>query len=399
MKNLTRIIVISLLALLYAGSTTAHAKKQAPIPPSNDERIQAAQESAQAKSKQAQTLEKETKEAKKELTNTKDHLVDIGRKVQKSEKILQTLERKIDEQEQAKSQIKESLQKDQQSISRLVLALERIRRLPPEALLAKPEAPLKTAQSAMLLADIIPTLNKQAQKLKEDLQKLERISADLEDKKDKATAENDKLRKEETKLSRLVEKRQQLYTSLNKNFEKQQKQAKVISQKAKNIKDLVQRLDETQPQKTAGTKMASAIAGKNTPIPAPGDPQLPISGIIRVAYNDTDAFGAASRGLEIEGRGGSLIVVPMGGIVRFAGYFKNYGNMVIIEHKGGYHSLIAGFEKIDTVVGQSVSAGEPIGKLHYPNSSSGRHAKPTLYYELRLHGEPINPAKKISGLS
>jgi septal ring factor EnvC (AmiA/AmiB activator) len=69
--------------------------------------------------------------------------------------------------------------------------------------------------------------------------------------------------------------------------------------------------------------------------------------------------------------------------------------MVIIEHKGGYHSLVAGLEKIDTVVGQSVMAGEPLGLLHYPKAQE----KPVLYYELRYNGKAVNPARKISGLS
>jgi len=84
----------------------------------------------------------------------------------------------------------------------------------------------------------------------------------------------------------------------------------------------------------------------------------------------------------------------MGGIVRFAGYFKNYGNMLIIEHKNGYHSLIAGLEKIDTVVDQSVSAGEPLGNLY--RTDNGK--PPTLYFELRHKGKAINPARKFTEL-
>ena len=85
----------------------------------------------------------------------------------------------------------------------------------------------------------------------------------------------------------------------------------------------------------------------------------------------------------------------MGGVIRFSGHFKNYGNMVIIEHEDGYHSLVAGLEKIDTVVGQNIIAGEPLGLLHYEGSRSD---KPVLYYELRYNGKAVNPAKKFSDL-
>ena len=116
--------------------------------------------------------------------------------------------------------------------------------------------------------------------------------------------------------------------------------------------------------------------------------------MIKTRYNEEDDFGAKSKGVSIEGYGGALIVAPMGGVIRFAGYFKNYGNMLIIEHKNGYHSLVAGLEKIDTVVDQSVVAGEPLGHLY--QSKSGN--PPTLYFELRHKGKAIDPARKFSDL-
>jgi septal ring factor EnvC (AmiA/AmiB activator) len=117
--------------------------------------------------------------------------------------------------------------------------------------------------------------------------------------------------------------------------------------------------------------------------------------MIRVGYKQTDDIGAESQGLTIEGRPSALVVAPMGGVVRYAGYFKNYGKIIIVEHQKDYHSLIAGLSKIDTVVGQSVSAGEPIGTLPKTSADGG---KPSLYYELRLSGEPVNPARKFAGL-
>jgi septal ring factor EnvC (AmiA/AmiB activator) len=80
--------------------------------------------------------------------------------------------------------------------------------------------------------------------------------------------------------------------------------------------------------------------------------------------------------------------------VRYTGPFKNYGQLVIIEHQKGYHSLVAGLDRIDTVVGQSVSAGEPVGILG-PAPDGG---KPSVYYELRHKGQPVNPARFFAEL-
>lgn len=341
---------------------------------------------------QKKDLQQQVQEIEKELGNTKDRLVKLGRTIQNNEKLLGNLEDRIADLEVERLKIQQDLKKDQKSISRLVLALERIKRVPPEALIAKPGAPLKTAQSAMLMGDIIPALNKQAKALKENLEQLESLSEELKTKKEKALATAEKLKKEEAQLAGLVSKRQKLYAKTAKDLEAREAKARYASKHSKTVKELVKNLEVERP--SSSTPAPKAVAS----IPrGDGRSQVPLSGVIRLAYNQPDAFGAPSKGVEIEARPGSLIVVPMNGVVRFAGHFKNYGNMVIIEHDKGYHSLIAGFEKIDTAVGQSVAAGEPLGKLHRLADKGSK--KPTLYYELRYNGAPVNPAKKFADLS
>jgi septal ring factor EnvC (AmiA/AmiB activator) len=84
----------------------------------------------------------------------------------------------------------------------------------------------------------------------------------------------------------------------------------------------------------------------------------------------------------------------MSGSVKYAGEFKKYGKMIILEHPSGYHSLVAGLETINTAVGQEIDVGEPIGVM--PSTGSKR---PILYYELRYNGSPVNPARKFGKLS
>ncbi len=84
----------------------------------------------------------------------------------------------------------------------------------------------------------------------------------------------------------------------------------------------------------------------------------------------------------------------MGGKIQFTGAFKRYGNIVIIEHNDGYHSLVAGLDQIHSSVGDIVKSGEPIGIL--PDSSL--IPRPTLYYELRRNGKPVDPSTKFADL-
>jgi septal ring factor EnvC (AmiA/AmiB activator) len=84
-------------------------------------------------------------------------------------------------------------------------------------------------------------------------------------------------------------------------------------------------------------------------------------------------------------RPGGQVIAPFDGRIEFAGPFRGYGQILIIEHGDGYHSLLAGLDRIDGEVGQWLVAGEPVGVM--PSDGPG----PTLYLELRRHEQPINP--------
>ncbi len=369
-----------------------------PIPKSKSNAIGYYDEQLKSQKAEKSVLKKQKKALEGQLSRTKKRLISVAKSVQSSEANLQHLEERIIQLEIQKKNIETVLGSDREKIAHLILALERIKRVPPEALIARPGAPLKTAQSAMLMSNIIPILDKHAQELKENLNNLDQISEALLRDKQQAIASNDKLKSEHLKIRTLIKKRESLYAQTDKNLKTREIEVKRISRQAKNLHDLVERLEKErhakrEAERKAATKKPIRTASSMM-LPKMGQAQLPVSGVIRTSYGEEDTFGAPSKGTTIEGRKGALVVAPMGGIVRFTGPFKRYGNLIILEHKNGYHSLIAGFEKIDTVVGQSVNAGEPLGSLSQSASS-----RSSLYYELRHEGQPINPSIKFADLS
>ncbi|CAK0744889.1 Septal ring factor EnvC, activator of murein hydrolases AmiA and AmiB [Azospirillaceae bacterium] len=118
--------------------------------------------------------------------------------------------------------------------------------------------------------------------------------------------------------------------------------------------------------------------------------RLPATGPITVGYGERDQYGAVSRGVHIAARPGASVVSPFSGAIKFSGPFRNYGQILIVEHSNGYHSLIAGLGRIDAAVGQPVSAGEPIGSVVSTNDAAD------IYFELRRNGQPINPRRSLS---
>jgi septal ring factor EnvC (AmiA/AmiB activator) len=114
---------------------------------------------------------------------------------------------------------------------------------------------------------------------------------------------------------------------------------------------------------------------------------MPVRGKLVLAYGQR-AIGAdaASKGISIQTRTQAQVVAPYDGQVVYAGEFRGYGQILIIEHGGRYHTLLAGLERIDAVAGQWILAGEPIGVMGSP-----KERFPELYLEFRHAGQPVNP--------
>ena len=380
----------------------APAFAEAPVPARKKSAAELRKE-LDVKASEKKSLERKSATAKKDLKTTRKKMVRIGKRIQGSEKDLIKLERTLRELEGERKEIDERLTNERASIAKLAMALQRMSRMPPQAMLARPGAPLETAQTAMLIRDLIPAIKKKTDALKDDLERLADIDAQSKVKKTALEAALVKLQKEETSLNQLVASREKHFRAANRDLVAKQQDIERISLKAKSLEDLVSRLNKReQEERTRRANAPKTVkAGKKKPkrtvlaaLPRAGKAQPPMSGRLLIGYKEPDAFGAPSEGVTIEGRPRALIVAPMGGIVRFTGYFKNYGTMVIIEHENKYHSLIAGFEKVDTLVGQRVGAGEPLGKLH----KKKRGKTPKLYYELRKNSKPVNPATRLSGI-
>lgn len=347
-------------------------------------------------------LQQKIKDLDQTLENTSKDLIRITRSIEDNESSLESLNTRITELELKKATLDDKMKTDRLSISRLVLALERIRRTPPEAMIARPETPYETAQSAMLMGDIIPAIDRHAKALQKNLETIEAVTRDLHKEKQEQERLAKSLKSQKQEIEHLLAQRKELYAQTDNDLKAREITIQKISLQAKSLQDLMKKIQEEEKRDEERRRQESEknLLAKRPPEkkPAPstssGNAQLPVSGVILTAYKQKDELGAPSNGLTIQARSGAIVVAPMGGKIQFSGVFKRYGNLIIIEHDNGYHSLVAGLEKIDTVVGQTVNAGEPIGKM--PQKSMQTNSK--LYYELRKNGNTVNPSEKFANL-
>ena len=384
------------------ASGAVMAQNTPPLPPPKDVSLETMQKRIAEEESQRRDLETRLADIEKELEETRASLVRLASQIQDNQERLRQLEGRIRTLSAEEQELTERLEQDFGHIADLVLALERMRRVPPDALIVRPGAPLQTAQSAMLLRGTLPALHNRAESLNRDLTRLAEIKTTLRQDRAAAIQTGELLEKRRAENEKLVARRQTLYERTRSDIVVSQQTIDRLTRESASLQQLLEKLEEERAREAQRQAAAARRAPQASPsgtrravMPGTGQARLPVAGYLVASYGDIDAIGAATKGITIEAAPQALVVAPMGGIVRFSGSFQNYRNMVIIEHRDGYHSLIAGLDRVDALTGQTLNAGEPIGKL--PVSSS-RGTAPALYYELRYRGQPVNPAQRLTDL-
>jgi len=260
-------------------------------------------------------LEQDAGKAEKTYQKTKKDLVKSSAAIQKNQNALYNIETRLTELRAEQAGIKADLQSEREAMAKTITALQRIERTPPQAMIARPAAPIETARGAMLLKRILPVLHDKARALKEKSEIYAANEKELESKQKKLVALSEDLSKKERKLKALVDNRKAQFAKLNSNLAERKKEIAKVSKEAKNLSDLVKRLENERTRAQQRAKEKNKKPVRQAALPQIGKSQLPLRGKIRTKYNQKDDFGAKSKGVSIEGRGGSLIVSPMGGIV------------------------------------------------------------------------------------
>jgi septal ring factor EnvC (AmiA/AmiB activator) len=123
--------------------------------------------------------------------------------------------------------------------------------------------------------------------------------------------------------------------------------------------------------------------------------KLPVNGKKIGEFGSSDGAGGVERGISLATRPGAQITTPCDGWVVYAGPFRSYGQLLILNAGGGYHVLIAGMERISVSIGQFVLTGEPVATMGTASQVASIFAtnasQPVLYVEFRKDGTPIDP--------
>lgn len=329
-------------------------------------------------SKQASEIAAKQKAMQMDLDDLQRRLVSAARKERELSDELRDLSARTRKLEQEQDVVGGELKSRREALAQLLVALARLGRLPPEVGLLRQEDTRDAVMASILLKSALPEVRADAKRLSDALNDLERVQKELQNERTALAAARAEQERERADIEALVSARQSKMQITAKEQAEIASRLEKLRQESANVKELV---DKVATPGGARTKFSATAS-----LALRGGMLQPVSGNLKRKYGERDDTGTASQGLTFATEGGSRITAPARGRVMFAGPFRGYGQIVILEHEGEMHSMVSGFNRIDVTVGQKVAQGEPLGL-----ANGGSAEKTEVYFELRDRGEPIDP--------
>ncbi|SCB21927.1 Septal ring factor EnvC, activator of murein hydrolases AmiA and AmiB [Rhizobium miluonense] len=363
------------------------------------------------------SLDKNTASLRQALIDSAARRKELDREIQQSEKTLTDLAVKEDK-------IRASLHERRALLAEVLGALERMGRNPPPALLVTPDDALGSVRSAILLGAVVPGMRKETDKLIADLTDLSKLHADVAAEKTSFTTTMTNSLEEERRMDLLIAENDKHNKENAAQLGTERKRAEELAGEATSLEGLVASLESqigsvrdaaaaaraeearraqmTDQQREQAKALAdSGVPDKNriTPAYAFSDLkkklELPVAGDTLRQFGDDDGTGHTAMGLTIATGPDALVTAPADGTVVYAGAFRSYGQMIILDTGDGYHMVLSGMDAIKTRPGRFVFAGEPLATMGQKRVASATALaletdRPTLYIEFRKDGKPVD---------
>ena len=410
---------------LVSIGTPASAQVAAPAPQAaaspdaikqREQELEATRARQKSSTELQQQLKAEIAAIGQDRTKLNAQLIDVAAQVRTVETRTSEAEARLRPLDAREQEIRSSLDSRRAEVVEVLAALQRAGRRTPPALLVRPEDALQSLRTAILLGSVVPELRARAETLAKDLGELVALRKAIGTERDRLATDRDRLRDDQTRLAALVDERQRKQSGIEKDLELEGARAIALSKQVDSLQGLISKME--QDVKSAA-KAAAAATLQGTPNPADGKPNvgglknpsrlspaiafasakgllaLPVNGTKMREFGGSDGAGGVEKGISLATRAGAQVTTPCDGWVVYAGPFRSYGQLLILNAGGGYHVLIAGMGRISVNIGQFVLTGEPVATMGTTSQVASilatNASQPVLYIEFRKDGTPIDP--------
>ena len=363
-------------------------------------------------------LKAETASIDRDKTAITAELVQAAKTEKKLSQDIEDIEDRLVDLTARADTVRQSLSARRGTLAEVLGALERMGRNPPPALVVRPEDALSSVRTAIMLGAVIPEMRTETERLLADLTELSRIAATAEAEKAKLATTMTGQAEELARLSALLDRKQALQAELETESAGLQAKSEELAKQSKDVGALIgsieqeieavrqaaldaeraeeKRLRESRERAEQLTPKENRLAAALPFTALKGKLQPPAVGHFVHRFGDDDPTGHAFAGDTLATQSGAIVTAPADGKVLFAGAFRSYGQLLILDAGEAYHLVMAGMDRLNVAQGQSVLSGEPVGIMGESRIASAAFdgntsAQPVLYIEFRRNKTPVDP--------
>lgn len=411
-KILLSFLLVFIMSFSYTSAQIREDRQQ------NSEKLDDLRKQIEQSSIKAQNLERQAASIRQEILVIQQDLIKSAAEIQSIEDNIFKKESNLVQLQEKELELEEKLKVKNFEMASTLGAMQRLSVQRTSVVAFKPDEAINTLRTTSLLKVILPDLKNRADSLQSDLSELNTVREDINQQNIDLRGELTKLVISNNDIDDLLSRRLERQKALEYSTQQERDKLKTFAENAVDIQELIDQIEKEIALREEAAKRAEAIirdkpissdseiAAAAVPMPAgalsfvgaKGSLPIPARGTIDQLYGQMMSTGQRSKGITIDTRGGATVIAPHEGRVEFAGNFRTYGQLLIISHGGGYHTLLAGMENINSIVGQWILKGEPVGQMATDltdgsgqNNSNASNSRQKLYVEFRQSGKPINP--------
>ncbi|MGV2105083.1 murein hydrolase activator EnvC family protein [Agrobacterium vitis] len=386
--------------------------------------LQDLSQSMQLSSEKSEELRKSIDALDKSSTSLRQALIDSAARRKDLEQKIADGEKKLADYGIRQDVIHKSFRARRAVLAEVLGALERMGRNPPPALLVTPEDALGAVRTAILLGAVVPGMRKETEKLASDLQELTNLRRASIDERENMVASLKSRQEEEARMDMLLAENARLSQQNNAQLQEELARSQELAQKSSSLQGLIGSLEneiasvrqatdqakleeEKRRQMTDAQRDQARLQAQTTPpdknriAPAfsfeelKAKLELPAVGDVLRQFGDPDGTGHEAKGIVLATAPAAVVIAPADGTVVYAGQFRSYGKMAILNTGNGYHIVLSGMDRVNVHAGQFVLSGEPIGAMGEKRVVSAaafalETDRPTLYIEFRKDGNSVD---------
>jgi septal ring factor EnvC (AmiA/AmiB activator) len=342
-------------------------------------------------------------------------LIDTAARVRDVEARIEDIRSRLQPLDDKESHYQQSLAQRRAVIVEVLAALQRAGQQPPPALLVRPEDALQAVRTAIALGALVPEMHAQAEALAGELADLAHVRKEILAEREQLSSNLDQLGRAQLRLNLLIDERQKRQAAAEAALDGERQRAADLARHVNSLQELIAQIEQGLSNLARTPRAANRAFGPGSGEPtlaaledpgrlapalpfadARGHLRLPINGARIHEFGDSNGAGGTQKGVSIAAQPGAQITAPCDGWVVYAGPFRSYGQLLILNAGGGYHVLLAGMERISVDLGQFVLTGEPIAVMGSGLQASAavvtEPKQSVLYVEFRKDGVPIDPS-------